>query len=126
MRCVFGLVFSLLSVFVLGCNPGPEPPVDKGAALDQLKIAFESWKAKEPPASLEQRSPKVVFQEPLRDEGNTLLDYELGEVEHMGRQGRCTVKLVLQGKDGKRFERKIGYQIDTTPYTTITREALGP
>lgn len=123
---MLGFVLSSLSVFVLGCNPGPEPPVDKAAALDQLKLVFESWKAKEPYAALEQRSPRVVFNEQLWIEGNTLLDYELGEVEHMGRQGRCTVKLVLQGKDGKRFERKIGYQIDTTPFTTITREALGP
>ena len=126
MRRIFGLLFGMLSATVIGCGPTPDPPVDKTVALEQLKLVLQSWKAAEPHASLEQRSPPVVFNEPLWIEGNTLLEYEIGDVELFGRQGRCTVKLFLQSKDGKRFERKLGYQIDTTPSTTIVREALGP
>ena len=54
------------------------------------------------------------------------MTFEAGKVELMGRQGRCSVKLLLRSADGKETERKISYQIDTTPQVVIAREGLGP
>ena len=102
----------LASVFVLsvsvftGCGPKLDPPVDTGAATEQLKVVFSAWKSGQPFDSLEQRSPAIYFSEALWRDGNTLLEYELGEVELFGRQGRCTVRLFLQGKDGKPLRSK--------------------
>jgi hypothetical protein len=55
-----------------------------------------------------------------------LLDFEIGEVQLFGRQARSTVRLSLRDSSGKEIERKIGYQIDTTPKIVIVRESLGP
>ena len=109
-----------------GCGPKLDPPVDTAVATDQLKAVFGAWKSGQPYESLAQKSPPIYFNEALWRDGNTLLEFEVGEVENFGRQGRCTVRLFLQGKDGKRFDRKIGYQIDTTPHVVIVREGLGP
>ena len=112
---------------IIGCSDKPEPPVDPAEANKQLVSVLEAWKQGQPYESLLQRSPPVYFNEALwRDGGNTLLDFEPGAVELVGRQGRCTVRLVLRDSNGKEFERKIGYQIDTTPKIVIVRETLGP
>ena len=126
MRGIPALIALAGAVSIAGCSKELDPPVDKDQALEQLRLVLQTWKSNEPPDVLEKRSPKVVFHEPLWQQGNSLLEFEIGDIELFGRQGRCTVKLFLQDKDGKRFERKIGYQIDTTPFTTIVRESLGP
>ena len=110
-----------------GCG-GPEllPPVDPADAGRQLGAVLKAWKDGEPFESLAKREPPIVFNEALWRDGTRLLEYELGEVELHGRQGRCTAKLTLRDKDGKQFERRIGYQIDTVPRVVIVREALGP
>jgi hypothetical protein len=115
------------TVLVTGCG-GPElpPPVDTDDAGQQLRSVLELWKNGEPHEALASREPPIVFNEPMWREGTKLLSYELGPVELHGRQGRCTVKLALQNKDGKQTERRIGYQIDTVPRVVIVREALGP
>ena len=56
---------------------------------------------------------------------NMSVSPKAGKVELFGRQGRCTVKLSLEDKGGKRTERSIGYLIDTTPQVVIAREGLG-
>jgi len=116
------------SVFALtSCKDKPEPPVDPNEAATQLKSVLEAWKGGQPYDSLQQRSPPVYFNEALwRDGGNTLLDFEIGEVQLFGRQARSTVRLSLRDSSGKEIERKIGYQIDTTPKIVIVRESLGP
>lgn len=119
-----GLILSLL--FLAGCQESPAEPVNTDDAGTQLKSALEAWKQKEAYESLAKRTPPIVFNEPLWRDGTLLLEYELGEVQLHGRQGRCTAKLKLQAKDGKTSERKIGYQIDTIPVIVIVREGLGP
>jgi len=109
-----------------GCGPELPPPVDPANAAAQLRTALDAWKAGEPFEKLETRSPPVVFNEPLWRDGAKLLGYELGEVQLHGRQGTCKVKLTIVDKDGRTVERRIGYQIDTTPVVVITREGLGP
>jgi hypothetical protein len=109
-----------------GCGPTAEPAVEPADAGAQLRAVLDAWKAGQPHAALEARSPPVVFNEPLWRDGATLLEYEMGEVELHGRQGRCTVR--LKGKDaaGKEFDRRLGYLIDTRPRVVIGREGLGP
>ena len=90
-----------------------------------MTAALDAWKKGEPHAGLMAKVPPVVFSEPLWEGGTRLLGFELGAVELQGRQARCTAKLALQEKSGKQYERKIGYQIDTTPRVVIAREGLG-
>jgi hypothetical protein len=118
---------ALVLALAAGCG-GPElpPPVDPADAGRQLAAALDAWTKGEPYESLAAKEPPVVFNEPLWRDGTRLLAYELGEVEMHGRQGRCTAKLTLQNKDGKQYDRRIGYQIDTVPRVVIVREALGP
>ena len=109
-----------------GCGGPPlAAPVDPADAGRQLAAALDAWKAGAAHETLTAASPPVYFNEPLWKDGTRLTAYELGTVEMHGRQARCTVKLSLKGKDGKASERKIGYQIDTTPQVVIAREGLG-
>jgi len=123
---VIRMAAGCLLVLALGCGPEPTPPVDTADAAVQLRVVLDAWKAGEPFDSLASRTPPIVFNEPLWRDGAKLVEYELGEVELHGRQGKCRVKLTLQEKDGKSAERRIGYQIDTTPSVVILREGLAP
>ena len=118
--------FILVLLLMAGCG-GPEvpPAVDTADAGRQLSTALEAWRAGEPYGSLASRNPPIIFTEPLWEGGTRLVDYELGPVELNGRQGRCTARLTLVGKDGKKSQRSIGYQIDTVPRVVIVRESLG-
>lgn len=122
------LTLATVGCFLLtGCSKNSTPaPVNLDDAGVQLRAALDAWKNQEPYGALADRQPSIIFNEPLWAEGVRLLDFELGPVELHGRQGRCTVKLSLQGQDGKTSERKIGYQIDTVPRIVIVREGLGP
>jgi hypothetical protein len=111
---------------VLGCGKEPDPPVDTNEAGAALRTALDAWKAGEPYGGLPQRDPAIYFNERDWEAGKRLVDYRLGPVELMGRQGRCTVKLTVRDKDGKQADRDVGYLIDTTPRVVITREGLGP
>lgn len=114
-------------VLLAGCAGSTvPPPVDPADARQQLTVALDAWKAGEPVDALARRDPPVVFVEPLWEKGTRLLDYEVTRVELSGRQGRGTAKLSLQDKDGKAYQRKIAYVIDTTPKVVIVREGLGP
>ena len=108
-----------------GCGSDVPPPVDLKDAEGRLAGALDAWKEGKPRESLAAGNPPVVFSEPLWEDGTKLLAYDLGQVELHGRQGRCTAKLTLRGKDGRQYERKIGYQIDTVPRVVIVRENLG-
>jgi hypothetical protein len=111
---------------VLGCGSKLDPPVDPDQAGAVLQTAFESWKQGDSYGDLAKRDPPIVFSEPEWAAGKKLVDFKLGKVELMGRQGRCTVKLTLKDKEGNTKDRQIGYQIDTIPRVVIVREALGP
>jgi hypothetical protein len=112
-------------VILAGCEQAA-PPVEHQEAASQLQSVLTAWKSSQSYESLMQRKPPVFFNEPLWRDGNVLLEFELGDVELFGRQARCTATLFLRDKDGKNFERKIGYQIDTKPQIVIVREGLGP
>jgi hypothetical protein len=115
-----------LVALAAGCGPQADPPVDPADAAVHLRAVFDAWKSGEPFESLGQRNPPIVFNEPLWRDGARLLDYEIGDVELHGRQGKCQVKIKVQLKDGKTSDRRIGYQIDTLPSVVIVREGLGP
>lgn len=119
------LSISFVLCVAIGCNKAGDPPVETSEAAERLSEVLQAWKGMKSYESMIQRSPPIYFNEVLWREGNILLEFEVGEVTLHGRQGRCTVRLFLQGKDGKQFERKIGYQIDTTPNIVIVREGLG-
>jgi hypothetical protein len=108
-----------------GCGQEVPKPIDLADAGRQLDAVLKAWKEDRPHASLATGDPAIIFTEPLWENGTRLLAYEVGAVELQGRQGRCTAKLTLRDKDGKQYERKIGYQIDTVPRVVIVREGLG-
>src|SRR5689334_10300454 len=119
-------VAACLLVAAAGCGPDLPPPVEPAEAGTALRAALDAWRAGEPYESLAAQDPPIVFTEPLWRDGARLVNYELGEVELHGRQGRCTARLTLETRGGKSAERRIGYQIDTTPRIVIVREGLGP
>ena len=100
--------------------------MDPGKAGEVMTTALEAWKQGDAYGALEKRQPPIYFNEREWEAGKKLLKYEVGPVALSGRQGRCSVKVILQDSAGKVTERAIGYQIDTTPNAVITREALGP
>ena len=110
----------------LGCSKNLDEAVDPGKASEVMTLAFDAWKQGEAYGGLEQRQPPIYFNEREWEAGKKLLKYEVGPVTLSGRQGRCSVKVMLQDSAGKVSERSIGYQIDTAPNLVITREALGP
>ena len=111
---------------ILGCGKNLEEAVDPGKAGEVMSTALEAWKQGDAYGALEKRQPPIYFNEREWEAGKKLLKYEVGPVALSGRQGRCSVKVILQDSAGKVTERAIGYQIDTTPNAVITREALGP
>jgi hypothetical protein len=113
-------------IATLGCGKSVDPPVDPARAEAVLLAALESWKRGDAHGELQKRSPPIYFNEREWEAGKKLLDFKLGPVELMGRQGRCSVKLSLQDRGGKVTEREISYLIDTAPNVVITREGLGP
>jgi hypothetical protein len=118
------LLFALISL-PAACSKKTSAPVNTDEARQRLRAALDAWKNQESYGKLAERTPAIIFNEPLWQEGVRLLEFELGPVELHGRQGRCTVRLVLQHKDGKKQERQIGYLIDTAPNIVIVREGLG-
>ena len=125
MTCARIVAMLALAAVAGGCEPKADPPVEPATAGTHLRAALEAWKAGQPHATLQAASPPIVFNEPLWRDGATLLDYEIGQIELHGRQGRCTVRLNLKDPGGKSQERRIGYLIDTTPQVVIVREGLG-
>jgi hypothetical protein len=122
--CSVGLWLCLL-LPVLGCGKTLDAPVDQDKAREVLQTALESWKQGESYGALGQRQPPIYFNEPGWEAGKKLVNYQAGQMELFGRQGRCSVKLFLQDKGGKAIERDISYLIDTTPRIVIVRENLG-
>jgi hypothetical protein len=124
-RFIVVSVIGLLPLFV-GCGPSLDPPVDTGRAEEVMKTALDAWKQGDEYGSLQQREPPLYFREPEWEVGKMLVEFTIGKVDLMGRQGRCSVNLSLKDKDGKVSEREISYLIDTTPQMVIVREMLGP
>ena len=78
------------------------------------------------PATLQKQRPAIYLNEPEWMAGNKLLNFEIVEpLEPFGRQLRCAVKLSLEnGKNGSKYEKRIGYQVETNPAFVIAREGL--
>jgi hypothetical protein len=122
-RCLWAF---LALVLALGCGRGLPSPASADKGEEAIRTALEAWKQGETPEALQRRSPPLWVNEPEWTAGNRLLAYDLADkVEPFGRQLRCTVKLALQDKGGKTYEKRIGYQIDTNPNLVIVREGLG-
>jgi len=112
-------------VLLAGCG-GPHAPADSGAGADAVRTAFESWKKGDTPAILQKQRPAIYLNEPEWFAGNKLLSFEIVEpLEPYGRQLRCAVKLSLENaKNGSRYEKRVGYQVETNPAFVIAREGL--
>jgi hypothetical protein len=126
LRWTFAAFAVGLLALVGGCRKGIDDPVDPDQASVVLQSALDAWKQGESFGALEKRNPPIYFNEPEWKAGKKLVAFEVGKVDLLGRQGRCSVKLSLRDKDGNETERKTSYLIDTTPRVVITREALGP
>src|SRR4051794_34186742 len=98
-----------LLALVGGCHSTVDPPVDPEQAGAALQTALAAWKQGEDPAELRERHPPITFNEPEWQAGKALVAFAPGNVELLGRQGRCSVKLTLRDKSGKTTERTIRY-----------------
>jgi hypothetical protein len=114
-----------LLALLAGCKT-IDPPVDPDKASAVLQTGLDAWKQGGTYGELEKRQPPIWFNEPEWKAGKKLVTFETGKVELVGRQGRCSVELLLRDADGKETKRRISYQIDTTPQVVIARESLGP
>jgi len=112
-------------VLLAGCG-GPHAPADSVAGADAVRTAFESWKNGDAPATLQRQRPAIYLNEPEWLAGNKLLHFEIVEpLEPYGRQLRCAVKLSLENaKNGSKYEKRVGYQVETNPAFVIAREGL--
>lgn len=117
--------FAASIVLLAGCG-GPHAPADAITGEGALRTAFESWKKGETPATLQKQRPAIYLNEPEWIAGNKLLNFEVVEpLEPFGRQLRCGVKLSLENaKNGAKYEKRIGYQVETNPVFVIAREGL--
>ena len=120
--------YALLAVglaLLAGCG-GAHAPADSTKGEDALRAAFESWKNGDSPETLQKAQPPIYLNEPEWIAGNRLLGYQIVEpLEPFGRQLRCAVKLSLQSaKSGAKYEKRIGYQVETNPAFVIAREGL--
>jgi hypothetical protein len=115
---VLGLL-ALLLALPAGCGQRPPPEADPDKAREALNTALDAWKKGEKPEALQGRSPAIYFNEPQWYEGRKLLDYKVedGPGQTKGRSIRYSVVLSLEG--GTKAQRKVVYQIDTSPRIVI-------
>jgi hypothetical protein len=108
-----------------GCH-GPLAPADSAQGEAAVKKAFEAWRAGASQESLQKGSPPLYLNDAELAAGNKLLAFEIVEpLTPLGRQLRCTVKLSLENpRSGARYEKRIGYQVETHPVLVIAREGL--
>src|SRR5262245_62135048 len=124
-RCIAGLGLLAICLGLTGCH-GPLAPADPAQAETAVKKAFDSWRAGASQESLQKGSPPLDLNEAEFAAGNKLLAFEIVEpLTPLGRQLRCTVKLSLENaRSGARYEKRIGYQVETNPVVVIAREGL--
>ena len=111
---------------LVGCGGSLPEAADPKAGESALRSALESWQSGKTVESLREDRPPIWFNEPEWVAGNRLLGFTVVEpVTPYGRQFRCAVKLSLQRKDGgAKYDKRIGYQIETNPQIVIAREGL--
>ena len=120
---------SLLAIslaLLAGCGGSLHAPAEADKGEDALRTALESWKKGNTPQTLQKAQPPIYLNDPEWIAGHRLLGFEIVEpLTPMGRQLRCTVKLSLQSaKSGAKYEKRIGYQVETNPAFVIAREGL--
>lgn len=112
-------------VWLAGCS-GDHPVADATKGEQAVRTAFESWQKGDSPDALQKARPPIYLNDPEWLAGNRLLEFEIVEpLTPFGRQLRCGVKLSLENvKSGAKYQKHIGYQVETTPAFVIAREGL--
>jgi hypothetical protein len=112
---------ALLLAVAAGCGQRVPPDADPEVARTSLQTALDAWKGGDRPEALHGRSPPIYLNDPQWHAGSRLLDYQIdpGSEVRRGRGVRFSVVLSLEGKQGKKAQRKVVYQIDTSPSIVI-------
>ena len=105
-----------------GCTPALPPPTDAKDARAALETALDSWKRGDSPQKLNERTPPIQFADLNWEKGERLLKYDVAVEEPSGLGMRITVKLSLEGKDGKRRDATTVYTAETRPKIIIVPE----
>jgi hypothetical protein len=114
--------FLLGTLACAGCTPSLPPMTDPKDARAALETALDTWKRGESPQTLKERTPPIQFADLNWDKGARLLKYEIATEEQRGLGMRITVKLSLEGKDGKRRDATTVYTAETQPKIIIVPE----
>jgi hypothetical protein len=118
-------LFIPLSLYLLqGCGRGLDKDADPEEGVRALHTALAAWKDGKPPAELEKLTPPIIMNEDDWRLGKRLLDFKVVESGLAGRQIRCRVQIKLGGKQGKSFEQRATYIIDTNPRLVIVRDTF--
>lgn len=117
----FSLSLCLFLALSVGCRSNG--PVNGDVARKSLETALTTWKAGEPPTSLEQKSPRIIAGDFDWQAGQKLVDFKIQEQD--GREGnnlRKSVELTLQSGSGKPVRVVAEYLITTHPVITVVRQ----
>lgn len=97
-----------------------------GAKLDEAKghvqQALEVWKKGGKPDELRSQTPAIEFHEVLWNNGEKLVNYELGEARYIDttKVVRCETRLTLRNRQGKERTEAAVYDVSlATPVTIV-------
>jgi hypothetical protein len=119
------VIACLVALLAAGCGHGSfeAAPLDEEQARETLTDALESWKQGESQASLLERSPSVLVQDPDWMSGLTLLNFEfIDEGEEVDGRLVSHVKLMLKDDRGGQGEKSVIYLVNTSPGLTVLRD----
>ncbi|WP_165070782.1 hypothetical protein [Paludisphaera rhizosphaerae] len=116
---------ALALVLAAGCGREPEgsgaPSYDSDQAKTTLVAALDAWKQGQA-KSLPRRKPPIRFEDDDFAAGFKLTDYELEEPDAtIGLHQDVPVFLSLRDKKGDVVNRRVLYQISTTPQIAVLR-----
>jgi hypothetical protein len=114
----------LLLAMLAGCGGSGATPADADTARSALQTALEAWK-NDSLERLARAAQPIIFNDHDVRAGRMLLDYKIHSDDRFGNAVRCPVVLSLRDKQGRTFEKRISYLVDTSPKIVIVREDLG-
>ncbi len=118
------VVRGLLLAACVGCGSSSGPwKLDVEIARESLETSLKAWKAGETPATLEQKSPKIIVGDFDWKAGKKLLDFKVRDNDsNEGTNLRKFVELTLQSESGQPIRVDAAYLISTRPIITVFRQ----
>ncbi len=116
-----GLIFSISST--LGCGKNDPKQLTQKAERD-VDTFLDAWSRGEPADAFAGTDRPIQGTDPDWKEGHRLLSFLCDETKQSEEQPdrvRCRVALALQDKKGKKWERKVVYEVLLGEKTTIRR-----